>query len=142
MYEKSLPQSKKFFRTSSGVTNGVIIGDAFRRDVIRSKHYVWKYAGYGLDAREAERLHAAGISWVVFIEKPDGVEYSISMSDFLANGIRDRLGGCELQIFIPLSMMSKTSPVNIKSRALPPGGVRFRKGKKTLKQLSMFGGRE
>jgi len=130
---------KHFFKTSDGVTNGVIVGDEFRRDVIREKHYVWKYRGYGLDACEAERLHASGIQWIVFIEKPDSVEYTVSMDVFLTNGIRDRLGGFELQIFMPLGAMSQTSPVNIQSKASSAGEVRFKKGTKTAKQLYLFG---
>ncbi len=135
---KSQTSNKKFFKTSDGVTNGVIIGNSFRRDVIPSKHFVWRHHAYALDACEAERLNAVGVRWIVFIEKPAGIEYSVSMDDFLSNGIRDQLGKCELQIFMPVSQMSVTKPMHIQSKALKAGEVKYKRGKKTMKQLSLF----
>ena len=140
--KQSHKSSTKFIRHSGGKVNGAIEGNIFYRDVLPDK-FVWKYKGYGLDASEAEALPAFGVDLMIFREKDKenhytGVEYSIPIEDFLSNGIRDRLGGCELQIFYPVSKMAMTSPLNIKSHALPPGGVKFKKGVQTAKQLSLY----
>jgi hypothetical protein len=130
---------KRFARTDAGAVNGAILGDTFIRDVRREKHFVWKYQGYGLCASEAESLPAAGVQWMTFDEKDTGVSYTVRIEDFLANGIRDRLGGFELQIFMPVSSMTATKPMNIQS-STPTGATYKATGKKVPRQLSLFGG--
>lgn len=117
-YLHSTTKRGKLARRSNGAVNGKIEGDTFTRQVTRRTHYVWKYKGYGLDALEVERLHAAGICHMRFVERDTKTEYITTVSEFLEHGVRDQLGKFEPQIFMSCSNMSEVKPLEYEAHAV------------------------
>lgn len=118
----SINQNKIFV---SGRYVGSVRENTFYKTVTRENHFVWKYKGYGINALKVETLHADGIVNISIKERDTGNEYLTTVKEYIENGIRDQLGKCEPQIFLPCSSMSEIKPIDIKSKALKASEVRY-----------------
>ncbi len=148
----------------NGRTVGQVIGEDYVKD-ITNRHMLAIPPAIASDIQALHDAERAGALYCVFMNTDTGIIYRAAISKIWDMGTRFNRGWGE-QIYLTLNHWTQTrdpnitittttapeysdptatndddvKPLNIKSRALPAGGVKFKKGKKTLRQLSMFGG--
>ena len=172
MLNKSvLPQGKKRKHEILGVvirvngrTVGQVIGDDYVKD-ITNWHMLATPPAIASDIQALHDAESAGAVYCVFMNTDMGIVYRAAISKIWDIGTRFNRGWGD-QIYLTLNHWTQTrdpnitqttapeysdptatndddvKPLNINSRALRPSEIKFKKGTKTLKQLSMFGGRE
>jgi hypothetical protein len=166
-----LPQSRKrkheilgAVLKINGRTVGQVIADEYVKDI--TNNHILKYPlAIANDIQALHDAERAGALYCVFTNTDTGIVYRVPIAKIWDMGTRFNRGWGD-QIYLTLNNWTQTrdpnitttttapeysdptatndddvKPLNIKSRALPAGGVKFKKGKKTLRQLSMFGGR-
>jgi hypothetical protein len=147
-------------------TVGQVIGNEYVKD-IETGHLLQFPPAIASDIQALHDAERAGAEYCVFTCTDTGIIYRAAISKIWDLGKRFNRGWGE-QIYCMLNHWTQTrdpnittttttapdyadpttaddeavKPLNIKSRALRPSEIKFKKGKKTLKQLSMFGGRE
>lgn len=169
--KQSLLQSKKRRHVILGTvikvnrrTVGQVIGEDYVKD-ITNRHILATPPAIANDIQALHDAERAGALFCVFTNTDTRIVYRAAISKIWDMGTRFNRGWGD-QIYLTLSHWTQTrdpnftqtpaleysdpvatsddavKPLNIKSRALPPGGVKFQKGTQTPRQLSLFGGRE
>ncbi|MBI1795180.1 MAG: hypothetical protein HYR70_13465 [Chloroflexi bacterium] len=166
MYTYSTPYKSKKSKTKIKVNGrivGQIVGDEFRKNI----HTNWILRTPPAIANDVQALHDAenaGAAYCVFTNTDTGIIYRTTISKIWDMGFPVNRGFGE-QIALPLSLWTQTrgpkftqtqtgpldygeptatnddeaKPLHIESRAAV--GIKYTKGTKTAKQLSLFGGK-
>ncbi len=172
MLNKSvLPQSKKRKHEISGTvmrvngqTVGQVIGDEYLKD-LPNRHMLTNPPAIANNIQVLHDAERAGALYCVFANTDTGIIYRAAISKIWDMGTRFNRGWGD-QIYLTLKHWTQTrdpnitpttapeysdptatndddvKPLNVNSHALRPSEIKFKKGTNTLKQLSMFGGRE
>lgn len=80
------------------------------RIVQGSKHYVRKYGGWGIGEDVLEELKDLGVANIKFIDKENNEVFRTTLETFLQKGIRDSLGGRNIQYFLKVNPMNYKFP--------------------------------
>jgi len=101
--------SKRYIKTydkkkDKNVTCGYVEGDTYTRSV-RSKHFMYKYNGYGIQYNVMEQLIALGVRDVV-VKTNKGISFSAQLRTWADKGkVKDE--GSGKQVFLDIKFMEK-----------------------------------
>ena len=94
------------FRNSNGKVIGRISGNVFEKSVKKSKHLLRKWNSWGIDKTVLNSLVRDGVQEIVIHEKEENLDYSVSVKEFIQEGIEGDFGHSK-QIFLPLVYFNK-----------------------------------
>ncbi len=149
--------------SSKGKVIGQVIGNVYVKD-IKNAHILEKYHSVASDVCSLHEAEHAGAEFVEWTNIDDGVIYRASISKFWELGRFFNFGHGDQQMLglkhfehrrdpnfaihpdvrehsePTITNDDAVKPLDVESRAVV--GVKFKKGKRTPKQLGLFGGRE
>ena len=99
---------EKTFYNSKGKLAGRLVDGIYRKKVVRSKHLMRMFNGYGIDNHIVEELEKENCKEIRILETDTGVVWHTALKDFVENMIKKSFDG--LQCFLPNKYWQQDNP--------------------------------